>query len=119
MITPITIVSAISVALIAGLFTPRKLDVVWYSLSAFVGAYSASPSVTISPPAYLRGYDSSSFVGYDLAIVTGMISGLAVSLLFRARYENVLNLWMILVSLLTSGIISLFYFVVYDLWRHI
>ncbi|PQO25003.1 hypothetical protein C5Y96_26220 [Blastopirellula marina] len=114
-ITPVTIVCAISVTLIASLFSSRKLDTALHGLSAFAGAYVMAPSITVSPPLYFRDYDAAAFLDYDLAIVCGMLGGLTVSLLIRALHEKVHNVCMILASFLTSGIICLLYFVVYDL----
>lgn len=113
--TPITFLMAVSVVLIASLFSHHKLNAMWYGLSAFAGAYGISPTITMSPPTYLGGYDLSTFLDYDLAIVIGMIGGITFSLLLRRRYESVPNLCIVMASFLTGGAINLLYFLFYDL----
>lgn len=109
-ITPVTIVSAISVTLIASLFTHRKLDVAWCGISAFISAYLAAPTITISPHAYFGEYGLQGFLRYDLAIDIGIACGLGISILLSKRYENSPSFWMAIVSFLVSGTIGVLYF---------
>lgn len=57
------------------------------------------------------------FLNYDLAFIIGISGGLVAAILLSVRHEKAPSIWMVLVSFLCSGFISILYFVGYELWR--